>query len=163
MKLYNLKKDYYDYCRYYKNLFVCKLYLYLNNLTSWINLKILGKIIFSPLNLSHKRLDELYGDDYILKNINTFFISKTPNSNNKFHSIFTIIKIEDNSFRLLHCLEYMHKKFIKEATNFQLAKEQLKIFKYSKWIDVKPNLYDSFRFNSKTGTLKEDFYHTVKL
>ena len=162
MKLKDLKKEYYDSCMYFKNVFVCKLYLYLNSLTSLINLKILGKIIFSPLNISHKRLNELYGDNNLLANQKTFFISKTPNSSNKFHSIFTIIKNEDNSFRLLNCLEYMHAKFLNEETDFQLAKEQLKIFKYSNWIDIGSELHDTFGFDSKTGSLKKKFYHKIK-
>lgn len=125
---------------------------------------IFEKIIFSPFNLLHKRLDKLYGVEYFLKNKNTFFVSKNPNSsNNEFHSHFTVIKNEENSFRLMHCLEYIHTKFINEATDFQLLKEQLEIYKYSKWIDVNSNLYDTFRFNFKTGTLNKYFYHTVKL
>lgn len=164
MKLKNIKKDYLDYCNAYKNYFVCKIYLYLKYFTSKINLKIFEKIIFSPFNLSHKRLDKLYGDEYFLKNKNTFFVSKNPNSsNNEFHSLFTVIKNEDNSFRLMHCLEYIHTKFINEATDFQLVKEQLKIYKYSKWIELNSSLHESFGFNSKTGSLKKKFYYKIKL
>lgn len=142
---------------------ICDLYNYIVTKIRGVEVYNARERLFAPLNLSNQELSNIYDKVNILDNTTTFYIRKLQDETNNSHGLFAIIKNNEPYYTLMHCLHHINESFIDEDNDFTLTKQQILMYKHTKWVSIDFNLYEKFKFNPVKGTLKKNYYHRIQI